>query len=236
MRQFLFILLGVSLLASISAMPANAQSDPPAASPPTSSRITAPPDPRMIDGVAARIEDDIITESEVRELAAFQMLVDGQSKPREEVIRELIDQWIVNGEADVAHFKSPSGDEVDRAFGQFVGKFSSPEEFRKRCAQSDLTEADVRRLITKQIYLSHFLDYRFRPAAQVNQAQIEAYYNNELVPKLKAQDQAVPGLDDVEDAIQEVLVQRTISSRSAEWLNETRARLKIDVIATGDQP
>jgi hypothetical protein len=236
MRRFVFIFLGVSFLLSVPLTSVHAQTDPPTPAASTSSRITAPPDPRMIDGVAARIEDDIITESEVRELSAFQLLVDGQSKPREEVIHELIDQWIVNGEANVAQFKSPPEDEVTHAFQQLVGKFSSPEEFRKRCAQSDLTEADVRRLITKEVYLSHFLDYRFRPAAQIGQKQIEAYYNNELVPKLKAQDQPVPALEDVEDAIQEVLVQRTISERSTEWLNETRTRLKIDVMSPGDQP
>ena len=234
MRPFVSIFICVSVLVSLSVKATHAQTDPPVES--TASRITAPPDPRMIDGVAARIEDDIIAESEVRELAAFQLLVDGQSKPREEVIRELIDQWIVNGEASVAHFKSPPEDEVNHAFQQLVGKFSSPEEFRKRCVQSDLTEVDVRRQITKQIYLSHFLDYRFRPAAQIDQKQIEAYYNDELVPKLKAQDQAIPALDDVEDAIQEVLVQRAISERSTEWLKETRTRLKIDVMSPGDQP
>ena len=54
---------------------------------------------QTIDGVAARIEDGILAESEVRELAAFQKLVDGQAKPREELLRELEDQWIVHGEA-----------------------------------------------------------------------------------------------------------------------------------------
>jgi hypothetical protein len=188
----------------------------------------------MIDGVAVRIEDDVITESEVRELAAFQLLADGHQKPREELIRELTDQWIVNGEARVAHYEPPREEEVNRALAAFVGTFSSPEEFQKRRSQVDLTEADVRRLLTKQIYLTRFLDYRFRPAAQVDEKRIEAYYNNELAPKLRAQDQAVPAPEDVADTIQEVLVQRAISERSREWLNETRARLKIDVMSGGD--
>src|SRR5262249_4775455 len=39
---------------------------------------------QTIDGIAARIEDDIITESEVKELGAFQALVDGKPKLRDE--------------------------------------------------------------------------------------------------------------------------------------------------------
>ena len=39
-------------------------------------------------------------ESDVRELAGFQELVDGHSKSRDELIRELAGEWIVRGEAD----------------------------------------------------------------------------------------------------------------------------------------
>jgi hypothetical protein len=236
MKRAVSILVWILALVALPALCANGQADPPAPGASVSSAITAPPDPRMIDAVAVRIEDDIITESEVRELAAFQLLVDGRSKPREELIRELVDQWILQGEARVANYQPPSEQEVDQAFGQLVEKFSSPEEFKKRCAEVDLTQQDVRRLVSKQVYLSGFLDYRFRPAAQVDPKQIAEYYNQELVPKLKAQNQPVPALEDVEDTIQEVLVQRAISQRSAQWLEETRARLKIDVMPDGDRP
>lgn len=190
----------------------------------------------MIDGVAARIEDDVITESEVRELGAFQLLVDGRAKPRPELIRELADQWIAGGEARVANYPQPSEEDVKRVFEQLVAKFPSPEEFRKRTTDVGLTEADVRRLLGMQLYLSRFLDYRFRAAAQVDQKQVEAYYNNELVPQLESQGQPVPPLEDVQDAIQEVLVQRAINDRATAWLNETRARLKLDVMSEGGQP
>ena len=60
-------------------------------------------------------------------------------------------------------------------------QFASPEEFKKRCAAAGLTEAAVRRMLEQQLYLSRFLDYRFRPAAQVDAKQIETYYNDEFV-------------------------------------------------------
>ena len=191
---------------------------------------------QAVDGVAARIEDDILTESELRELASFQKLVDGQSKPRADLIRELGDQWVVRGEAAAAKYPQPSREDVDRAYAQLVARFASPGEFKNRCAAAGLTEADARRLLAKQLYLSRFLDYRFRPAAQVDQKQIEAYYNDELVPRLKSRSQPVPPLDDVDDTIREVLVQRAISERATQWLDETRVRLKIDVIPEGDRP
>ncbi len=186
-----------------------------------------------VDGVAARIEDDIITESEVRELSAFQMLVDGKSKPRMELIRELSDQWLIRSEATATKYAQPPAADVDRAYAEFVKQFPPPEAFQKRCASAGLTEAAVRRMVTQQLYLSRFIDYRFRPEAQVSDEQVETYYQDEFAPQLKARDEAVPPLDDVEDTIREVLIQREISDRAARWLSESRDRLKIDIVSQG---
>jgi hypothetical protein len=190
---------------------------------------------QTVDGIAARIEDDIITDSEVRELSAFQELVDGKQKPRSEIIKELADQWIVRGEAALAAFPSPSSADVDRAYEQFVKQFPSEKEFQERCAALGLTEAAVRRILAQQLFLSRFIDYRFRPAAQVDQAEIETYYHNELAAQLEAKKQPVPPLDEVEDTIREVLIQRAISERAAKWLDDTRQQLKIDIVAQGGQ-
>lgn len=191
---------------------------------------------QTVDGVAARIEDDILTESEVRELGAFQQLVDGSEKPRTERISELADQWIVRGEIENAKYSPPSAADADRAYAQLAAQFSSPEDFTKRCAAAGLTEAAVRRMLTQQLYLSRFLDFRFRPAAQIDAKQIETYYENEFVPQLKARNQTVPPLDDVDDTIREVLIQRAISERATQWLDDTRSRLKIDVVSNGARP
>jgi len=199
----------------------------PTVAPPTA------PEGQVVDGVAARIEDDIILESEVRELAAFQKLVDGREKPRDELIRELADQWVVRGEIETAKYPPPSATDVDRAYSQLAAQFGSPEEFARRCAAVGLTEAAVRRMLQQQLHLSRFLEFRFRPAAQIDSKQIEAYYQDQFVPQLKARNESVPPLDDVEDTIREVLVQQAISDRSAQWLADTRTRLKIDIVAHG---
>lgn len=193
-----------------------------------------PVNSQIVDGIAARIEDDVLTESEVRELSSFQILVDGKAKMRAEVIQELADQWILRGEAKTAKFLMPSKEDIDRAYGQFVKQFPSEDEFQKRRASAGLSEADVRRMLEQQLYLSRFIDYRFRPAAQIDQKQIEAYYNDEFVPQLKQRSENVPPLEDVEDTIREVLVQRDINDRANKWLDETRTRLNIDVLSEGN--
>jgi hypothetical protein len=233
MRRATFIsvvMLGLTELAA--AGPARTNMPPQAASSPSS----AAPGPQTVDRIAARIEDDIIMESDVRELAGFQELVDGRSKSRGELIRELAGEWIVRGEADGAKYPGPTNEDIENAYTRLAGQFASPEEFQKRLAAARLSEAAVRRMLGQQLYLSRFLDYRFRPSAQVDQKEIETYYQEEFAPQLKGRGQAVPPLDAVADTIREVLVQRAITDRANQWIDETRAGLKIDVIADGSQP
>lgn len=233
MRRAFFIFVCVAWLAGAGARRASAQALASSSSLPG---VAMSGSAETIDAVAARIEDDILTESELRELAAFQKLVDGQAKPRADLIRELGDQWVVRGEADAAKYPQPSQDDMDRAYAQLLARFPSPEDFKNRCAAVGLTEADIRRMLARQIYLSRFLDYKFRPAAQVDQKQIETYYSDELAPQLKSRGQPVPPLEDVEDSIREVLTQRAISDHATQWLDETRVRLRIDVMPQGDRP
>jgi hypothetical protein len=231
MQRLILILATVAWLAGPSAKTGLAQAQPPAADPPAANLAGQP-----IDGVAARIEDDILTDSEVNELAAFQQLVDGKSKSRDELIRELADQWIVRGEADASKYPQPKAGDVDLAYQQLAAQFSSPAEFEKRCTAVGLSEAAVRRMLEQQIYLSRFLDYRFRPAAQVDEKQIQDYYNDEFAPQLKEHGEKVPPVDDVEDTIREVLVQRDIDTLAKQWLDDTRDRLKIDIMSNGEAP
>jgi hypothetical protein len=186
-----------------------------------------------IDGIAVRIESDIITESQVEELSAYQKLVDGHSQARADVIRELIDQWIVRGEATAAQYPQPSAADVDSAFARLQKQFGSAEEFKNRCAEAGITEAAVRRILTQQIYLTRFLDFRFRPAAQVDSAQLQKYYDDVLVPRLKSKNETVPTLADVEPEIREVLVQQEIDALSKQWLDDTRSGLTIDILPRG---
>jgi len=230
MRAALFIAACLGCLA-LGMQASAAQQDPAAATPGAVSNANAQP----VDGVAARIEDDILTESEVRELGAFQELVEGRRKSRDELIRELAEQWIVRGEIETAKYPAPSAEDVERAYSRLAAQFGSPEEFAKRCGAVGLSEAAVRRMLRQQLYLSRFLDFRFRPAAQIDAKQVEAYYNDEFTPQLKAKNQTVPPLEDVEDTIREVLVLRAINERATQWLDDTRSRLRIDIVTHGAQ-
>ncbi|MBI1749353.1 MAG: hypothetical protein HY234_06285 [Acidobacteria bacterium] len=198
---------------------------------------------QVVDRIVARIEDDILTQSEVRELGQFQQLLNGPGAggpsglPGEEkLIGRLIDQWIVNAEAAAARFPLPAKAEVQREVERLAAQFDSAAAYRARLKKLELTPESVARQVERQIYLARYLDYKFRPATQVESAQAEKYYREELLPELRRRGQEAPAMEAVEEQIRELLTQREISARAVRWLEDTRARLKIEIAEKKNTP
>jgi parvulin-like peptidyl-prolyl isomerase len=191
---------------------------------------------RVVDRIVARVEDDIILQSQVRELHAFQELVDGHSEGDDKLLEELIEQWIVETEAAGAHFPQPARSEIDRELARLKEHFANPEIYATRLNELGLTAAQVRQLLSRQIYVERYVDYKFRPSVLIEPAAIDAYYQNEFLPELAKNNQPAPGPAVVEEQIRELLVQRGISDMTAKWLDDTKSRLKIEIESPGGKP
>jgi hypothetical protein len=181
----------------------------------------------VVDRIVARVENDIILQSDVRELKEYQELVDGKSESESTILDRLIDQWIVKSEAELSRFPEPKDEEIDRGVSRVVKSFGSAEEYEARKKQSGLNDAEVRKIVAAQLYLSNYLDSRFRPSAQIDEKAIVDFYQTAVVPRAKARGQEAPTLDDARDIIQEALVQSDINDQADRWLKESRARLHV---------
>jgi len=181
----------------------------------------------VVDRIVARVENDVILLSDVRELEEYQELVNGKSESESAILDRLIDQWIVRSEAALSRFPEPKDAEMDREVSRVVKSFASLEEYEARRKQSGLNEAEVRKIVTAQLYLTTYLDSRFRPSVQIGEKAIVDFYQNAVVPRAKARGQEPPTLDASRDVIQEALVQSDINEQADRWLKESRARLHV---------
>jgi len=184
----------------------------------------------VIDRIVARVETDIILLSDVRQLNRYQVFLDGKAQSDEDILNRLIDQWIVRSEAGVARFPQPSDEDVNRSIERLKRSFSSPEEFQLRQKNSGLSEDDIRRFVRAQLYLSNYLDSRFRPAIQIDEKAIEEFYKNRVVPRSESRKQTPPTLENARDFIQEALVQRAINEQADRWLKESRTRVRVEIM------
>lgn len=186
------------------------------------------PAQEVIDRIAARVENDVILMSDLRELSRYQQLEDGKTESDEQLLDRLIDQWIVRTEAEASRFPQPSEADINRGMERLQKSFDSPEEYDSRKKQSGLSDAGVRRMVAAQLYLSNYLDSRFRPSVQIDANAIENFYQNAVIPRAQARGQTPPPLEGARDSIQEALVQRGINEQANRWLKESRARLHVD--------
>lgn len=182
----------------------------------------------VVDRMVARVENDIILMSEVRALSRYQILVDGKPEDDAKILDRLIDQWIVGNEAMVSRMGQPSEEEVDKSLARLKRSFSSPEEFEERRKQSGLSDPELRQMTKSQLYLSNYLDTRFRSTIQIDEEQIEDFYKTRVIPRAQSRGQTPPALEAARDFIQEALVQREINEQADKWLKESRTRVRVE--------
>jgi len=190
----------------------------------------------VIDRIVARVETDIILLSDVRQLNRYQVFLDGKAQSDADILNRLIDQWIVRSEASVARFPQPSDEDVNRSIERLKRSFSSPAEFEARQKQSGITDDEIRRFVRAQLYLSNYLDSRFRPAIQIDENAIEDFYKTRLVPRAESRGQTPPTLDNARDFIQEALVQQAINEQADRWLKESRTRVRVEIMLDEKRP
>jgi hypothetical protein len=182
----------------------------------------------VIDRIVARVENEVILLSDIAQLAEYQIFVDGKAESDDQILERLIDQWIVRTEAAAARFPQPSDQDVQRSLARLKRSFSSPEAFEERKKQSGLTDEEILRQLKSQLYLSNYLDSRFRASIQIDDNAIAEFYKNRVVPRAESRGQTPPTLEAAHDFIQEALVQRAINEQADKWLKESRSRVRVE--------
>jgi hypothetical protein len=184
----------------------------------------------IVDRIAARVENDIVLLSDVRDLGAYQQLVQGKKELDAQLLDRLIDQWIVRTEAEASGYRRPSKEEVDVEIGKLKTEVSAGKTLEQHLKECGLSEADLHRMVEAQIYLTGYLDSRFRPAVQVDPNAIEDYYQNTVLRLAKEKGESPPSLESSRAWIRELLVQQGINEQADRWLRERRSRLHVEKV------
>lgn len=191
--------------------------------------VSAARSQQIVDRIVATVEGDLITWSEVRELGAFNRLTGQSQRSEPELLQRLINQWIVTTEATASRFPASSQPQLEIAYNQLVAEFPSPDAYRARLRELALDDAAVRRQLARQLFLARYLDQKYRFLVRVEEPSIAAYYREEFLPRLQARGQKPPPLEAVREQVSEILTQQEITRMAERWLDESRARLRIEL-------
>jgi hypothetical protein len=192
----------------------------------------------VVDRVVASIGNDAITQSDAEDEYRLERFLEGESPqghpdPAQlDAARErLIDQKLLLLEAETEGGELPDlPEEAGKLLDQTRKKFPDESAYERALQSLGMDEQTLLRHLALQVVTLRLIDQRLRPAAWVEQKEIETYYHDTFVTEHKRRTAGPPPpLEDVETQIREILVQRKIDALLTAWLTELRSSHQVKI-------
>jgi len=162
----------------------------------------------VVERILAVVDGRPVLQSDARLLAAVRGL------SPEAALEAVIDERLMYGEASRAAQAATTSADEERAIARLL---EERPELRERVA-----EADLRRLIRRQLTILKYVEFRFRPQVRVTPEELEKAYAAERGGKDDA-----PALAAVAPALEEKLVRAALDERLETWVRELRSSAEI---------
>jgi hypothetical protein len=100
-------------------------------------------------------------------------------------------------------------------------------------ARYGLSEAELRELVTNQIEILKFMEFRVRPLVRISRAEVDEYYTSTLVPQVVKQGQTPEPLEAITPKIRELLAEQKMNRELEKWLENLRAQSQVQILWDG---
>lgn len=189
----------------------------------------------VIDRVAAVIDQQVITVSEITQMAELRFFPHKAGQSDDEYRRDILDALIAQALRfrDVERFGAPdvSKDSIESRLLEIQKRFASAAEFGAALARAELTPDEVRALIKRQLQVEGYIQERFAPLIFVSSDEIESYYRGTWSQQRRARGLPIPPLSDVSDEIRTLLRADRLQTEVTNWTAQLRARVNVDIYA-----
>lgn len=188
----------------------------------------------VIDRVAVVIDRSVITLGQIileNRLAAFQdgRPVDDSPKARRQTAERMVDRFLLLREVEISGYPRAQRVDAMRALEDLKKRYGNQKDYEAALKQYRLREEDVVDFLQAQLTVLRFLEVRFRPENEAMDAEVERYYREQFVPKVKKESKGeAPPLDAVRQRIRSILSAEEADRATAGWLENARAQAQIE--------
>ena len=169
----------------------------------------------IVERVVAVVDERPLLESDVRALQLVRGL------PEETAREAAIDERLMHVEAARLPQADVSPEEENRALELLVEK--------RPALRGQVPEADLRRLLRRQLSILKYVEFRFRPQVRVSDAEVRKAWEEEQAGR-----PAGLAFEDEQDDLRARLERRALDERIEAWVRELRQRA--DVRYVGGSP
>ena len=193
----------------------------------------------LIDGVAATVNRKPLLRSDWDEAVRFEAfmhqkkLAEVSQAERAAALQRLIDRELLNAQMVDTRSLRPSDDEVAADIFKLREKFSAADDDSKWHALMQsygLTEPTILAHLKEEVQVMNFIDVQLRPNVRIQDSEVSAYYQAQLVPDLQQNGSRVMPLSEVEPRIRELLVQQHMDQMLDTWLHNLRQQSRIQTL------
>ena len=145
----------------------------------------------------------------------------------------MIDERLISQEAARIPSVEITRDEIERKRAELIKSFPSEAQFRERVGSVGLTPQKLEEILRQRILIDRFVDFRFRSFVLVTEQEVKRYYDEVLVPKVRAGGQVPPGLDapQIHENIEKILKQEKVDAEINRFLATARQRADVVQLA-----
>ncbi|HEY5611702.1 MAG TPA: hypothetical protein VIL97_10865, partial [Thermoanaerobaculia bacterium] len=152
----------------------------------------------VIDRVAAIIEGEVLTLSEVDQIVTLRLIPrlagDSEADYRRRVVDAMIAQSLRFRDVERFGAVDVSRDSIEARLREVMARFVSQPEFDAALVRTELTLDEVQALIKRQMQVEAYVEERFSPLIFVSLDAIEAYYRDMWAPQRRARGLAITPL------------------------------------------
>lgn len=200
---------------------------------------------QVVDRMVAVVNKRVILESELDQTVRLEFLMAGKpldkatEADRMATLDRLIDRSLLDQQAVRTEMLDPEpqelADKVTETRRQLPDA-QTEEGWHNILNDYGLTQQDVEENLKSQMRILRLIDMRFRGLVRVDPSAIETYYNQTLLPQLKAHGAAAPPLNEVSQKIEQILVEQGIDEMLARWMDTLRGQAHIEkMIGNGSE-
>lgn len=179
-----------------------------------------------VDRLLAVVDDDPILESQLAQTIGIglveQQAGEGETAFRRRILDGLIEEKLRFHEVDRFGFAEVPVDQVEEQFEAVRGRFPNERSFQARLEELGLDEQGLRQLLARQVMVLIYVEERLGARVFVGLEEIQAYYDEVLVPRLKEEDGPVPTIREVREPIRQVLREELLNEEIERWTDELR--------------
>ncbi len=187
---------------------------------------------QLVDRVLAVVDEDPILASEVDQVVALGLLEPASEEEdeafRRRVLDGLIEQRLRFHEIDRYGFAEVPLEEVDDQYAAIEERLGGQAALAARLAELELDEEGLRQLLARQLMVLIYVEERLGPRVLIGLDDIQAYYDETLVPAMRERRQPVPAVAEVRERIREVLRQQRLNDEIDLWTEELRLDADIE--------